>query len=147
MSAWRPVRVGVRARGDLPDQRAALGGGQVRSGGLGDHRPPVQRDLLSQLVIHAWCLLHAGNSGTGGMKRRLPTTSQGETVLAAISLPPVTADANRHASRPAHPGSPHAAANAAPTASAANRAAPAGGGIPGPPRPTAPPPAAVPRTP
>ena len=37
------------------------------------------------------------------MKRRLPTTDQGETVLAAISLPPVTAEANRHASHPAPP--------------------------------------------
>ena len=30
------------------------------------------------------------------MKRRLPTISQGEVVLAAISLPPLTDDANRH---------------------------------------------------
>ena len=37
------------------------------------------------------------------MKRRLPTTYQGETVLAAISLPPVTAEANRHAPSPAPP--------------------------------------------
>ena len=29
------------------------------------------------------------------MKRRLPTIRKGETVLAAISLPPLTADANR----------------------------------------------------
>ena len=42
----------------------------------------------------------------GGIKRRLPTTYQGETVLAAISLPPVTAEANRHApSRPIPAGS------------------------------------------
>ena len=35
------------------------------------------------------------------MKRRLPTTYQGETERAAISLPPVTADTNRQApSRP-----------------------------------------------
>ena len=33
------------------------------------------------------------------MKRRLPTTRKGEVVLAAISLPPLTDDANRH--RPA----------------------------------------------
>ena len=31
------------------------------------------------------------------MKRRLPTTRKGEPVLAAISLPPLTDDANRHA--------------------------------------------------
>ena len=42
----------------------------------------------------------------GGIKRRLPTTYQGETVLAAISLPPVTAEANRPApSRPIPAGS------------------------------------------
>ena len=40
------------------------------------------------------------------MKRRLPTTYQGETVLAAISLPPVTAEANRHAPTRRHPGTP-----------------------------------------
>jgi len=39
----------------------------------------------------------------GGIKRRLPTTYQGETVLAAISLPPVTAEANRHAPSRPHP--------------------------------------------
>ena len=61
------------------------------------------------------------------MKRRLPTTYQGETVLAAISRPPVTAEANRHAPTRRHPGSPAAAANAAPTAASANRPAPAGG--------------------
>ena len=58
------------------------------------------------------------------MKRRLPTTYQGETVLAAISRPPVTAEANRHAPTRRHPGSPAAAANAAPTAASANRARP-----------------------
>ncbi len=50
------------------------------------------------------------------MKRRLPTISQGEVMLAAISLPPVTAEANRHKSSPAHPGRQLAAANAAPIA-------------------------------
>jgi len=71
------------------------------------------------------------------MKRRLPITYQGEVMLAAISLPPLTADANRHAPSSAHPGRPDAAANAAPIAAAANRAAPSGGVIAGPPRSTA----------
>ena len=38
------------------------------------------------------------------MKRRLPTTRKGEIVLAAISLPPLTDDANRHAPTASHPG-------------------------------------------
>src|SRR6266568_9609043 len=67
------------------------------------------------------------HGGTGAIKRRLPTTYQGEAVLAAISLPPVTDDANRHAPSRPHPGRPAAAANAAPIAASANRAAPAGG--------------------
>src|SRR5436190_1910797 len=58
------------------------------------------------------------------MKRRLPTTYQGETVWAAISLPPVTADTNRHAPRRPHPGRPAAAPDAAPIAASANRRAP-----------------------
>ena len=57
------------------------------------------------------------------MKRRLPTISQGEVVLAAISLPPLTEDANRHPPRPAHPGSALAASNAARIAASANRPA------------------------
>jgi hypothetical protein len=48
-------------------------------------------------------------------------------VLAAISLPPVTAEANRHAPSRPHPGRLAAAANAAPIAVSANRPAPAGG--------------------
>jgi hypothetical protein len=59
----------------------------------------------------------------GGIKRRLPTTYQGETVLAAISLPPVTAEANRHAPRRSYPGGLAAAANAAPIVVSANRPA------------------------
>ena len=43
------------------------------------------------------------------MKRRLPTTSQGESVLVAISLPPLTADTKRHSPSAAHPGSDAAA--------------------------------------
>ena len=40
------------------------------------------------------------------MKRLLPTISQGEVVLAAISLPPLTDDTNRHRPTASHPGSP-----------------------------------------
>ena len=40
------------------------------------------------------------------MKRRLPTIRKGETVLAAISLPPLTDDANRHRPTASHPGKP-----------------------------------------
>lgn len=71
------------------------------------------------------------------MKRRLPITYQGEVVLAAISLPPLTAEANRHDPSPAHPGKAAAAANAAPIAASANRVAPAGGGNDCPPSSTA----------
>lgn len=60
------------------------------------------------------------------MKRRLPTVNQGEVVLAAISLPPVTDEANRHAPSRRHPGRQAAAANATPIAVSANRPAPAG---------------------
>jgi hypothetical protein len=71
------------------------------------------------------------------MKRRLPTISQGEVALAAISLPPLTEEANRHTPRPAHPGSAHAASNAARIAASANRAGPAAGPIASPPSSTA----------
>ena len=47
------------------------------------------------------------------MKRRLPTIRKGEPVLAAISLPPLTADANRHRPTASHPGKAAAAPNAA----------------------------------
>jgi hypothetical protein len=67
------------------------------------------------------------------MKRRLPTIRKGEVMLAVISLPPVTADANRQVPCPAQPGSPAAAANAAPIPASANRPAPAGPVIAGPP--------------
>ena len=43
------------------------------------------------------------------MKRRLPVISQGEVMLAVISLPPLTDDANRHAPTASHPGRPAAA--------------------------------------
>jgi len=71
------------------------------------------------------------------MKRRLPVISQGEFVLAAIRVPPLTAQANRHNPSPAHPGRPHAAPHAAVIASRANRTAPAAGRIASPPRSTA----------
>ena len=47
------------------------------------------------------------------MKRRLPTTRKGEIVLAAISLPPLTDDTNRHTPSASHPGKQAAAPNAA----------------------------------
>ena len=61
------------------------------------------------------------------MKRRLPTIRKGELLLAAISFPPLTADANRHGPSASHPGSPATASNAALIAASANRLAPAGG--------------------
>ncbi|PYL36862.1 MAG: hypothetical protein DMF35_00540 [Verrucomicrobia bacterium] len=42
----------MRARGDRPHHAAALAAGQPGVRGLGDHRPPVQRDLLPHLLIH-----------------------------------------------------------------------------------------------
>ena len=71
------------------------------------------------------------------MKRLLPTTRKGEVVLAAISLPPLTDDANRHRPTTRHPGKPAAAPNAAPIAVSAKRPASAGGQIASPPRSTA----------
>jgi hypothetical protein len=71
------------------------------------------------------------------MKRRLPTIRKGEVLLAAISLPPLTDDANRHSPAASHPGSPAAAPNAAVIAVSANRSAPAGGVTASPPSSTA----------
>src|SRR5438045_3474622 len=71
------------------------------------------------------------------MKRRLPATRKGEPVLAAISLPPLTDEANRHAPSRSHPGRPAAAANAAPIAASANRPACPAGRIASPPSSTA----------
>lgn len=59
--------------------------------------------------------------GVGGMKRRLPTINQGESVLVAISFPPVTAETNRHNPTDTQPGSPLAARHAAPIAANAHR--------------------------
>jgi len=78
------------------------------------------------------------------MKRRLPTTRKGEITLAAISLPPVTADANRHAPAKAQPGSAAAAVNAAPTAASASRPESAAGVTGSPPSSTASAPKAIP---
>jgi hypothetical protein len=58
-------------------------------------------------------------------------------VLAAISLPPVTAEANRHAPSRPHPGRLAVAANTAPISVSANRPAPAAGVTACPPSPTA----------
>ena len=71
------------------------------------------------------------------MKRRFPTISQGEIVLAAISVPPLTAQANRHRPSASHPGRPHAASNADRIAARANWRASAAGRIASPPRSTA----------
>ena len=71
------------------------------------------------------------------MKRRLPTISQGEIVLAAIRLPPLTAQANRHRPSASHPGSPDTASNADQIAARANWPASAAGRIASPPRSTA----------
>lgn len=48
-------------------------------------------------------------------------------MLAVISFPPLTEEANRHRPSAAHPGSEHAASNAAPIAATANRAGSAAG--------------------
>ena len=71
------------------------------------------------------------------MKRRLPTIRKGEVMVAAISLPPLTDEANRHRPSTAHPGSEHAASNAAPIAATANRPGSATGRIASPPSSTA----------
>lgn len=71
------------------------------------------------------------------MKRRLPTIRKGEPLLAAISLPPLTADANRHRPSASHPGSPAAASNAARMAASADRPASPAGASGSPPSPTA----------
>src|SRR6266496_6450732 len=90
---------------------------------------------------------HAGYGGTGGMKRRVPATRKGEPVLAAISLPPLTDDANRHTPTASHPGKPAAAPNAALIPDSANRAASAGGRTASPPSSTASAANAVPSSP
>ncbi len=71
------------------------------------------------------------------MKRRLPTIRKGEPLLAAISLPPLTAQANRHTPSASHPGSAAAAPNAAVIAANANRPGSAAGRTGSPPSSTA----------
>ncbi len=71
------------------------------------------------------------------MKRRLPRINQGESVLAAINLPPVTTDTNRHAPNTDQPGSPAAARHAAAIAASAPAAASTAGLTAGPPNSTA----------
>ena len=61
------------------------------------------------------------------MKRRLPMINQGESVLAAISFPPLTAETNRHNPTSAQPGSSEAALHAAAIAVTAHRPGPLGG--------------------
>jgi hypothetical protein len=58
-------------------------------------------------------------------------------VLAAISLPPLTDDANRHTPTASHPGSMAAASNAAPIAASPNRPASEAGRTGSPPSSTA----------
>jgi len=71
------------------------------------------------------------------MKRRLPTTRKGEVVLAATSLPPLTADANRHTPTASHPGKLAAAPNAASIPASANPHTPPAGETAVPPSSTA----------
>jgi hypothetical protein len=71
------------------------------------------------------------------MKRRLPTTNQGESVLAPISLPPLTAETNRHGPTAAQPGRDAAARKAAPIAANAQAPPSRPGGTVAPPNSTA----------
>ena len=91
------------------------------------HRENLPQSSVAARHLRPLGCLSRRHGGIGGIKRRLPTTYQGETVLAAISLPLVTAEADRHAPSRPHPGRLAAAANAAPIAVSANRPAPAGG--------------------
>jgi hypothetical protein len=91
------------------------------------HRENLPQSSVAARHLRPLGCLSRRHGGIGGIKRRLPTTYQGETVLAAISLPLVTAEADRHAPSRPHPGRLAAAANAAPIAVSANRSAPAGG--------------------
>lgn len=51
------------------------------------------------------------------MKRRLPMINQGESVLAAINLPPLTAETNRQTPSASQPGRPDATRHASAIAS------------------------------
>jgi hypothetical protein len=71
------------------------------------------------------------------MKRRLPTINQGESVLTAINLPPLTAETNRQHPNAAQPGRPTAACHAAVIAANAQSATDRIGAIATPPSSTA----------
>ena len=71
------------------------------------------------------------------MKRRLPTTNQGESVLVAIILPPHTVDTNRQTPSAAQPASEAAACHATLIAASAQASGLAGGLTASPPSSTA----------
>ena len=71
------------------------------------------------------------------MKRRLPTINQDESVLVAISLPPHTAETNRHGPSVDQPGAPNAARHAAAIAARAPAPTSTGELTAGPPNSTA----------
>jgi hypothetical protein len=71
------------------------------------------------------------------MKRRLPMTNQGESVLAAINVPPLTAETNRQAPTASQPGSDMAASQAAAIVASAHAPRSATGAIVVPARSTA----------
>src|SRR6185437_14342964 len=86
-------------------------------------------------LMCAWDLAVCVGDG-GGYQAGVAVVEASLWSTPSSSLSPVTDDANGHAPRPAHPGRPAAAPDAAPIAASANRAAP-GGGITGcPPSPT-----------
>jgi len=71
------------------------------------------------------------------MKRRLPTINQGQSVLVATSIPPVTADTNRHGPSTTQPGSLTAARHADAIAANAQASTFGDGPTPAPPNSTA----------
>ena len=71
------------------------------------------------------------------MKRRLPTINQGESVLVATALPPLTDATKRHRPTAAQPASPSAARHAAAIADSAHAAGSRSGVTTSPPRSTA----------
>jgi hypothetical protein len=48
----RPVGTRVSPRGDLADERPALGGAQPVARRLGDHRPAMECDLFLTVSFH-----------------------------------------------------------------------------------------------
>lgn len=71
------------------------------------------------------------------MKRRLPTTNQGESVLVVTTIPPLTDATNRQRPTTAQPGRASAALHAAVIASSAHAAGSRSGVTTSPPRSTA----------